>query len=114
MNVIVRILVTAFIVLLLANFLGGVSVDGFGTSIIVAIVLGLLNIIVKPLMVLFTLPVTLLTLGLFLFVINAVIILLCSELVGGFHVASFWTALLFSILLSILQSVMSGLLGESK
>ena len=114
MNVIIRILVTAFIVLLLANFLGGVSVDGFGTSIIVAIVLGLLNLIVIPLMVLFTLPVTLLTLGLFLFVINAVIILLCSELVGGFHVASFWTALLFSILLSVLQSVMSGLLGESK
>ena len=71
MNVSVRILVTAFIVLLLANFLGGVYVDGFGTSIIVAIVLGLLNLIVKPLMVLFTLPVTLLTLGLFLFVINA-------------------------------------------
>ena len=114
MNLVIRILVTAFIVLLLANFLGGVSVDGFGTSIIVAIVLGLLNLIVKPLMVLFTLPVTLLTLGLFLFVINAVIILLCSELVGGFHVASFWTALLFSILLSVLQSVMSGLLGESK
>ena len=114
MNFVIRILVTAFIVLLLANFLGGVSVDGFGTSIIVAIVLGLLNLIVKPLMVLFTLPVTLLTLGLFLFVINAVIILLCSELVGGFQVASFWTALLFSILLSILQSVMSGLLGESK
>ena len=114
MNLIIRILVTAFIVLLLANFLGGVSVDGFGTSIIVAIVLGLLNLIVKPLMVLFTLPVTLLTLGLFLFVINAVIILLCSELVGGFHLASFWTALLFSILLSVLQSVMSGLLGESK
>ena len=114
MNLIIRILVTAFIVLLLANFLGGVSVDGFGTSIIVAIVLGLLNLIVKPLMVLLTLPVTLLTLGLFLFVINAVIILLCSELVGGFHVASFWTALLFSILLSVLQSVMSGLLGESK
>ena len=114
MNLVIRILVTAFIVLLLANFLGGVSVDGFGTSIIVAIVLGLLNLIVKPLMILFTLPVTLLTLGLFLFVINAVIILLCSELVGGFHVASFWTALLFSILLSILQSVMSGLLGDSK
>ncbi len=114
MNIIVRILVTALIVLLLSNFLGGVSVDGFGTSIIVAIVLGLLNLIVKPLMILFTLPVTLLTLGLFLFVINAVIILLCSELVGGFHVASFWTALLFSILLSILQSVMSGLLGDSK
>ncbi|WP_318642613.1 phage holin family protein [Flavobacterium ardleyense] len=114
MNLVIRILVTAFIVLLLANFLGGVSVDGFGTSIIVAIVLGLLNLIVKPLMVLFTLPVTLLTLGLFLFVINAVIILLCSELVGGFHVASFWTALLFSILLSVLQSVMNGLLGESK
>ena len=114
MNLVIRILVTAFIVLLLANFLGGVSVDGFGTSIIVAIVLGLLNLIVKPLMVLFTLPVTLLTLGLFLFVINAVIILLCSELVGGFQVASFWTALLFSILLSVLQSVVGGLLGESK
>lgn len=114
MKLVIRILVTALIVLFLSNFLGGVVVDGFGTSIIVAIVLGLLNLFVKPLMVLFTLPITVLTLGLFLFVINAVIILLCSELVGGFHVASFWTALLFSILLSVLQSVMNGVLGESK
>ena len=114
MNLIIRIVVTALIVLFLANFLSGVAVAGFGTSIIVAIVLGLLNLFIKPLIVLFTLPVTVLTLGLFLFVINAVIILLCSEIVGGFAVASFWTALLFSILLSILQSVMNGLLGESK
>jgi putative membrane protein len=90
----------------------GVYVAGFTTSIIVALVLGLLNIFIKPIMVLLTLPFTIITFGLFLLVINALIIMLCTQIVGGFSVASFWTALLFSVILSVSQSIMSGLLGE--
>jgi putative membrane protein len=76
--------------------------------------LGLLNIFVKPILVLFTLPVTLFTLGLFLLVINAILILLCAKIVGGFRVDSFFTALIFSVVLSLSQSVMYGLLKEDK
>lgn len=94
--------------------MGGVHVAGFMTSVIVAVVLGLLNIFIKPIIVLFTLPVTILTLGLFLLVINALMILLCTKIVGGFSVDSFWTALLFSILLSIAQSLVYKLGGEEK
>jgi putative membrane protein len=92
----------------------GVHVASFTTALIVAIVLGLLNIFIKPILVILTLPVTILTLGLFLLVINALIILLCTNIVGGFHVDSFWTALIFSIVLSLLQSIMNGILGEGK
>lgn len=113
MKIILRILITAILVMIIANYMDGVVLDGgFKTSIIVAIVLGLLNLIVKPILVLFTLPVTLLTLGLFLLVINAAMIVLCTKLVDGFHVDSFWTALFFSIILSISQSLMFRLTKE--
>ena len=114
MRIILKVLLTAIAVVLLSKLLSGVSVDSYITAIIVAAVLGLLNIIVKPLLVLFTLPATILTLGLFLFVINACIILLADKLVGGFEVSSFWTALLFSILLTILQSIFYSVLGDKK
>jgi putative membrane protein len=114
MNLLLRILVTAVLVMVISRFMGGVHVDGFTTSIIVAVVLGLLNIFIKPIIVLFTLPVTILTLGLFLLVINALIILLCTKIVGGFDVDSFWTAMLFSIILSITQSLIYKLGGEGK
>lgn len=114
MNLLIRILVTSGLVLLIAHFMPGVHVAGFTTALIVAIVLGLLNIFIKPILVILTLPVTIVTLGLFLLVINALIILLCTNIVGGFHVDSFWTALIFSIVLSILQSIMNGILGEGK
>lgn len=92
----------------------GVHVSGFTTALIVAVVLGLLNIFIKPILVILTLPVTFITLGLFLLVINAVIILFCDNIVGGFSVDSFFTALLFSIVLSLSQSLMYAVLGESK
>jgi len=109
MNLILRILITAILVLLIANLLPGVEVATFLTSVYVAIVLGLLNIFVKPIIVLFTLPVTVFTLGLFLLVINALLVLLCDNIVGGFNVNSFWTAMLFSIILSFLQSIVYNL-----
>ncbi|WP_333694316.1 phage holin family protein [Flavobacterium sp.] len=114
MNLILRILITAILVLLIANLLPGVEVATFLTSVYVAIVLGLLNIFVKPIIVLFTLPVTVFTLGLFLLVINALLVLLCDNIVGGFNVNSFWTAMLFSIILSILQSIVYNLTSSEK
>jgi len=114
MNLLLRILVTGVLVMVIARFIPGVRVEGFATSVIVAIVLGLLNIFIKPIIVLFTLPVTILTLGLFLLVINSVMILLCAEIVGGFHVETFWAALLFSIILSLTQSIIYKLGGDEK
>jgi len=114
MNLLLRILVTAVLVMVISRFMGGVHVDDFMTSVIVAVVLGLLNIFIKPIIVLFTLPVTIITLGLFLLVINALIILLCTKIVGGFSVDSFWTAMLFSIILSLAQSLIYRLGGEQK
>lgn len=112
MRIIVNLLVTALLVFLLANFLPGVSVDGYGSSIIVVIVLTLLNIFIKPILQIISILVTILTLGLFLFVINALIIWMCSGLVSGFHIDGFWYALLFSLVLSIVQSIVGGLLSN--
>ncbi|HEX8562374.1 MAG TPA: phage holin family protein [Flavobacterium sp.] len=114
MNLILRILLTAVLVLLISRIMPGVTVDNFMTSVIVAIVLGLLNLFVKPVLVIFTLPVTLLTFGIFLLVINALVILLCDELVAGFTVRSFWYALLFSIVLSVFQSLVFSLGKRSR
>ncbi|MCD0468523.1 phage holin family protein [Flavobacterium sp. JAS] len=114
MKLLLRLLVTAGLVLLIANFLPGVHVASFTTAIIVAIVLGLLNLFIKPILVILTLPVTVITLGLFLLVINAIIILLCTNIVGGFAVDTFWTALFFSIILSILQSITYKIVGDDK
>ncbi|MDH3381912.1 MAG: phage holin family protein, partial [Flavobacteriaceae bacterium] len=83
-------------------------------ALILAVVLGLLRIFVKPLLILFTLPVTVFTLGLFLLVINALIILIADHLVKGFHVDGFWYALLFSILLSMFQSAFNQVLENKK
>ena len=112
MNLIIRLLLNALAVFILAHILNGVTVDGYVGAIIVAVVLALLNLLVKPILVILTLPVTILTLGLFLLVINALIILLADKLIDGFGVTSFWTALLFSILLSILQSLLQSFLKD--
>lgn len=114
MNLIIRLLVNAFAVFVLAYFLNGVRVDGYVSAIIVAAVLSVLNLLVKPILVILTFPVTIITLGLFLLVINALIILLADKLIDGFGVSSFWSALLFSILLSVLQSILHSMLKEDK
>ncbi|KDN56873.1 phage holin family protein [Flavobacterium seoulense] len=105
MKLIIKVLVSAILVLLISHFMKGVHVASFTTALFVAIVLGLLNLFVKPILVLFTLPITFFTLGLFLLVINGLIIILCSNIVGGFTVDNFFTALLFSIILSVSQSL---------
>jgi len=112
MNTILKVLLTAVAVIILEKILPGVAVDGYGSAIIVAIVLGLLRLIVKPILVILTLPVTIITLGLFLLIVNAIIILLADYFVGGFAVDSIWWALIFSLLLSFLQSILFSLLKK--
>ncbi|HLV69798.1 MAG TPA: phage holin family protein [Xanthomarina sp.] len=112
MNLIIRVLLTAIAVVLLAKLLPGVAVEGFTSAIVVAIVIGLLNVFVKPILVILTLPITVVTLGLFLLVINAGIILLADNFIDGFTVTGFWVALLFSLLLSLLQSILFSVLKE--
>jgi len=107
-------LLTAIAVVVLAKLLPGVQVAGYKSAVVVAIVLGLLRVFVRPLLVIFTLPITIMTLGLFLFVINAAIILLADKLIDGFAVSGFWYALLFSLLLSFFQSILYSFLKEKK
>ncbi|KOS08387.1 hypothetical protein AM493_16450 [Flavobacterium akiainvivens] len=112
MKTLINLFFTTVFVLLLAHFLHGVHVDSFTTAVLVAAVLGLLNIFVKPILVLFTLPATIFTLGLFLLVINAIIVMICAELVPGFRLDGFWVALLFSLVLSVCQSLVAGLTND--
>ncbi|RZJ39434.1 MAG: phage holin family protein [Chryseobacterium sp.] len=107
MNFIIRLLITAISAFILSKVLTGVHFDTFGSTIIFAVVLGLLNLIVKPILSILSLPVTIITLGLFSFVINALIILLADYLMDSMQVAGFWWALLFSILLSLVTSAFS-------
>jgi len=114
MKLIIKLLLNAVAVVVLSKILNGVSVDSYTTAIIVAVVLSILNLLVKPVLIIFTLPITIITLGLFLLVINALIILLADKLIDGFSVDGIWTAILFSILLSMLQSILHSLLKEDK
>lgn len=114
MKTLLRILLSALAVVVLANILPGVTVASYWVAIIVAVVLSLLNVLVKPLLIILTLPVTLITLGLFLLIINALIILMADALVGGFSVDGIWWALAFSLLLSLFQAILFSFLKEEK
>jgi len=106
MNLIIRLLVSAAVAFILAQILPGVHVDGYGTAIWFAVVLALLNVFLKPILIIFTLPLTLITFGLFLFVINTIIVLLASDWVKGFRIDNFGWGLLFSLLLTIITSLL--------
>jgi putative membrane protein len=106
MGIIIKILLTGVAALIAAYILPGVTIAGFGSALILAVVLALLNAVVRPLLVILTIPVTVITLGLFLLVINAVIILLADALIGGFNVDGFLWALVFSVVLSIIEAIL--------
>jgi len=110
MGIILQIIISSVAVYFTAWLLPGISVKSFGSAIIVAIVLGILNAIVKPILQFLSFPITVVTLGLFLLVINALIILLASWIMGtNFHVENFWWALLFSIIMSIIVSILNAI-----
>ncbi|HPE83325.1 MAG: phage holin family protein [Aequorivita sp.] len=114
MKLIIKLLLTALAVVILAKILPGVAVESYGSAIIVAIVIALLRFLVKPILVILTLPITIVTFGLFLLIINAIIILMAGYFVDDFEVVSIWWALLFSLLLSLFQSILFSLLPEDK
>lgn len=105
---------SAAALLILAYLFPTVQVASFGTAMLVALVLGLINILVKPVLVLLTLPVTLLTFGLFLLVINGAMFLLADKLVDGFHVGGLWPATLGALIYSLISWALQTLLGVRK
>jgi putative membrane protein len=108
---ILKIIVSAIAVFIVARILPGVAVDNYWSALMVAIVLAFLNTIVKPVLTILTIPITVLTLGLFLLAINALIIIFAEKLVNGFRVDGFWPALLFSLILSLCTGILNALLG---
>ncbi len=112
MNGIIRFLLTGLAVLLTAYLLPGVHVENYGYALLVAVVLSIANVIVKPILIIFTIPLTVVTLGLFLLVINAIIILIVDYFVPGFNVDDFWWALAFSLILSVFNSMFTDLTKE--
>jgi len=104
-NFLVRLLIMALAVMLTSYLLPGVHVESFWSAIILSLLLALLNVTLKPILIIITIPVTFLTLGLFLLVINALMILLADAILPGFIVDGFWWAVLFSIVLWIINSL---------
>jgi putative membrane protein len=108
---IVHWLVMTASVIIVAYVMPGVTVSGFFSALWVALFLGIVNVLLRPLLILITLPINVLTLGLFTFVINGLLILLVSSVIKGFQVGGFWVAVLFSVLLSIVNFFLNSLLG---
>jgi putative membrane protein len=115
MRFIIKVLVTALAVFVADYLLDGVHInDDVKTVIIVALVLALLNSFVKPILIILTIPVTILTLGLFLLVINALMVKWAADLVSGFTVDGWWSALLFSLIVSFVSFILHGLAGRRR
>ena len=113
LKLLLKWLLSAAALLGVAYVYGGVSVASFGTAMFAAAIIGLLNMLVRPILVVLTIPITLLTLGLFLFVINALMFWAASGLIGGFHVNGFWAALLGSLIYSALGVLIDAVLEKA-
>jgi putative membrane protein len=114
MKLLLKILVSSLAVFFSAYILPGVELAGYPSAIVVAIVLGVFNAFLRPVLILLTIPVTVFSFGLFLLVINAFIILLTDQLLDGFSVRGFWTALLFSIIVTVVTSLLEALARPDK
>lgn len=110
MYLIFRWLIATSAILISAYIIPGITISSFWTALWLALFLGIVNIVLKPILILLTLPINILTLGLFTFVINALLILLSSSVIKGFEVSGFWVAMLFSIVLSIISYILNRLL----
>ncbi len=109
MHLIVTWLLNALALLAVTYLIPSIHIRGFGTALVIAIVLGLINALLRPVLVLLTLPVAILTLGLFLLVINALLFQLAAWFIKGFEVSGFWAALFGSILYSVISWILSAL-----
>ena len=112
-RLLVHLIVTALLLLLISQIVDGIHVDGFGYALLAALVLGIVNFLVRPILIIVTLPITILTLGLFLIVINALMLMLTGAIVPGFQVAGFGAALLGGVLLGLFNLAASAMLNRS-
>jgi putative membrane protein len=110
MSFLIQWVVSGAAIIITAYLLPGVAVEGFLAALVTALILGLINAIIRPVLILLTLPLNILTLGLFTLVINALLIMLAATIVPGFAVQGFWWALLFGIVLAIVNFALSPLL----
>jgi len=108
-NIIINWLISALVIVTASYVLPGVHVESFTAALVTAVVLGIINLFIKPLILLLTLPITILTFGLFTLAVNAFMIILASNIVPGFNVDGFWWAFIFSIILSIINSFVMNL-----
>ena len=109
-----KLLLTTIPALVASYFLNGVHIDSVFTAFMVAAVLGLLNAFIKPILILLTLPITIITLGLFLIIINMLIIKWAADLVPGFEIDGWWAALLFSLIVSLVNSLLESMVTNNK
>ncbi len=107
MKILAEWIIRAFILLATTYFVPGFKIDSYTTAFVVALVLGILNMFVKPVLIFFTLPATILSLGLFLFVINAILLVITARLVEGFQINSFFTAIVAAVVITILSSLLN-------
>ncbi|HQA95936.1 MAG TPA: phage holin family protein [Candidatus Colwellbacteria bacterium] len=114
MKTFINWVISAVAIIIAAYVLPGVNVDGFLAALILAVVLGAINAFIKPIILFLTFPINIVTLGLFTLVINAALVILASYIVPGFSVASFWWAMLFSIVLSFVTTVFSSFGTDNK
>lgn len=110
-GILIRWLITTAAILIVPQLISGVRVDSLGTALWAAVILGILNALIRPVLFLLTLPLTILTLGLFILVINALMFQLAGALVSGLHVASFWSAFFASIIVSLVSWLMSSMVS---
>lgn len=113
MKIIISWLILTLAIIITSLLLPGVAVSGIGSALLAAMVLGLINTFIKPIFIILTLPINILTLGLFTFVINALLILLASSIVPGFAVRNFWWALLFSLILSVIRHLLHKIFDQT-
>lgn len=106
MKIVLKLIINALAVLALSNWFGGVEVDSFGTAILVAIILAILNVLIKPFLIIITIPITILTFGIFLLFVNAIIVKMASGLVDGFYVSGWLSAILFGLAMSLINSLL--------
>ncbi len=114
MKTFINWVISAVAIIIAAYVLPGVNVDGFLAALVLAVVLGAINAFIKPIILFLTFPINIVTLGLFTLVINAALVILASYIVPGFSVASFWWAMLFSIVLSFVTTVFSSFGTDNK
>jgi putative membrane protein len=108
------LLINGLAVFIAGYLLPGINIDSIWTALLVAIVLGVINMFIRPILVLLTLPITVLTLGLFILILNGLLVILVSNIVPGFTVDNIWWAMLFSLVLSLVSYFLNSLTGNEE